>query len=1071
MALGSAARFDGPMRTLALRLLGEFDVDGVEPSGLGSRKGRTLLWLLALARGGFVPVDVLVESLWPEGAPARPTDQLSVLASRLRAVVGRDRIERADSGYRLNYDWLDVDELAAVLREAESRREAGDPGAAAAPARIGLSLLASGQVRALVADGAVAWVAAQLAALDRLVVHARHVAAAALLADGAWLEAVDVAAVALELDPYDEVMMRTLMRANANGGRAATALAAYAALRERLVDELGADPSAETVALNAAILRGEISVNRPRRQAAGLPDLVGRTVELDRLDEACEAASSEAVTVVTVVGEAGIGKTTLLRHWAALREAAGDAVLFATCGDLARAAPLDPLLVALAARLRGGSGERLAELLRPDADVLAPLLGFAPTAAAASLLVAGGVVGPTLLYSALAGLVERIAGGRLVVLVVDDAHHGGPALAAWMQFMRRRQARLLVVAAVRSGEGAPMPDAQVIDLGPLGRLEAAALVGPFLAGPPRADDPRVDELFERSGGHPLFLSELALSDGADELPRSLVEAVSNRCDELGRASATLRSAAVIGVRIDLDLLAVVLNRPAVELLEDVELGVSRRLLVDEGGTFRFRHTLVRTALAATATSGRSAWLHRQVGRALARRGSVDPVEVAYHARLGGDLELAAQSLRAAAVRAGERFDHATAEALLDDALELHADEASWLERARVRTRRGDYAAAYLDVERARGLGAVASEVGAWASYFDRRFDQARRFAADGRLTADDPAVRARCLVVAGRTKHAAGDLAEAEGLLSSAADIAVGADRVMAAAWLGVLRAHQSRVEDAVELLRPATRSSLGAEHTSGVLHALLFTGHAHAIAGRPASALESFAAYAAEAERRQASRHAGRASNFSGWVLRNVGALDEGLDHHQAALEAADRAGATETRIAAREDLAEAAMHRGDLDSAAALLSAAGADIHGDLVFGWRLQLRCDLLRGRLALACDDADRALDIAVALDAQASRLGIPRYFAAARLLAHRARGRLGGPVDLAAIESDLDVLDRAVAIESWWLTGEVATTFGVARWLDRAAARAADLAAAAGPYGDLLRAEAGRRLEVWKSELG
>jgi hypothetical protein len=293
---------------------------------------------------------------------------------------------------------------------------------------------------------------------------------------------------------------------------------------------------------------------------------------------------------------------------------------------------------------------------------------------------------------------------------------------------------------------------------------------------------------------------------------------------------------------------------------------------------------------------------------------------------------------------------------------------------------------------------------------------------------------------------------------------------VMAAAWLGVLRAHQSRVEDALELLRPATQASLGAEHTSGVLHALLFTGHAHAIGGRPASALEFFASYAAEAERRQAARHAGRAGNFSGWVLRNIGALDEGLDQHQAALEAADRAGATETQIAAREDLAEAALHRGDLDSAAALLAAAGADLHGDLVFGWRLQLRLDLLRGRLALAGDDANRALATADALDGQASRLGIPRYFAAARLLAHCARRRLGEPVEQAVVESDLDVLDRAVAIESWWMTGEVAATFGVVRWLDRAAARAADLAAAAGPRGAVLRAAAGRRLDGWKSQL-
>ena len=57
-----------------------------------------------------------------------------------------------------------------------------------------------------------------------------------------------------------------------------------------------------------------------------------------------------------------------------------------------------------------------------------------------------------------------------------------------------------------------------------------------------------------------------------------------------------------------------------------------------------------------------------------------------------------------------------------------------------------------------------------------------------------------------------------------------------AAAWLGVLRAHQSRVPEALELLRPAARGQIGVEHTSATLHALLFLGHAHALAGAAGS-------------------------------------------------------------------------------------------------------------------------------------------------------------------------------------------------------------------------------------------
>ena len=93
------------VQTLAIRLLadlGHADVDGVEPGALGSRKGRSLLWLLALGRGRPVAVDHLVEALWGDAAPERPGDQVAVLVSRLRAVVGRDRIEHGDGGYRLH---------------------------------------------------------------------------------------------------------------------------------------------------------------------------------------------------------------------------------------------------------------------------------------------------------------------------------------------------------------------------------------------------------------------------------------------------------------------------------------------------------------------------------------------------------------------------------------------------------------------------------------------------------------------------------------------------------------------------------------------------------------------------------------------------------------------------------------------------------------------------------------------------------------------------------------------------------------------------------------------------------
>lgn len=119
---------------LRIRLLGGLTVEGLDEREIGSRKGRIVLKLLALARGAPVPTDRIADVLWGDAPPSRPVDQVGVLVSRLRTVLGADRLPRTDAGYALVIDWLDVEELDIRVTEAEQRHAAGQMVAARAAA-------------------------------------------------------------------------------------------------------------------------------------------------------------------------------------------------------------------------------------------------------------------------------------------------------------------------------------------------------------------------------------------------------------------------------------------------------------------------------------------------------------------------------------------------------------------------------------------------------------------------------------------------------------------------------------------------------------------------------------------------------------------------------------------------------------------------------------------------------------------------------------------------------------------------------------------------------------------------
>ena len=361
----------------------------------------------------------------------------------------------------------------------------------------------------------------------------RLVAAEALLGCRQPLEAAAHAEDALAHDPYDEHALRLLMRAHADAGRPASALARYAATRELLSDELGVSPTAETEALHTAILLADDDANRraPLRSHERR-DLFGREHELAQLDALFEPA---AVGAVLVEGEPGIGKTALVAEWQR-RSASGYALtLQGRCDELGRDLSLQPVLDALAAHLLGMAPDDVAALLGVYADLIGPLVGLeaVPTTERGGLqptTMSDSVAGRSLLFAALLDVIERAAGDRPAVLVVEDIHLAGASTLAWLRFALRRGRRLRVLATSRATPVHLLPGATVISLGPLDRAAAAGVVG--------AD--RVDELYERSKGNPLFLTQLAAHE-AGELPPSIVENIRARLAPLGSAGASLRS--------------------------------------------------------------------------------------------------------------------------------------------------------------------------------------------------------------------------------------------------------------------------------------------------------------------------------------------------------------------------------------------------------------------------------------------------------------------------------------------------------------------------------------------------
>lgn len=248
--------------------------------------------------------------------------------------------------------------------------------------------------------------------------------------DGALPDAVETATRWIAHDPLDEAAHRRLMLLHLVAGNRTAGQRAYEACRATLTRELGTEPAPETEAL-AERLRASPPIPRPSLQHQpplktpesifSIP-FVGRTTEHDALVAAYRIACRGQMQVMTLQGEAGIGKTRLATEFLGWASAEGGTVLRGRAFQSGGHLPYQPVIDALRGHLR--HEERLDQLLSPvwlsELSRLFPELRERFPQLSPPLADKAGA--RARLFEAITRLGEALAEQAPVVVFVDDLH-------------------------------------------------------------------------------------------------------------------------------------------------------------------------------------------------------------------------------------------------------------------------------------------------------------------------------------------------------------------------------------------------------------------------------------------------------------------------------------------------------------------------------------------------------------------------------------------------------------------------------------------------------------------------
>jgi len=277
---------------------------------LGGGKAKALLARLLLEESRAVPVDRLIDELWPGDPPASAAHAVQVYVSTLRK-AGIE-IERRGSGYRLRRepDELDADRFEGQLAAGLGDNREGRPADAAATLREALALWRGEPLGGVPPD----LLADERRRLDELRLAAIEARIDAELTLGLERSVISELEALVAREPLNERFRAQLILALYRSGRQGDALAAYREARLTLVDELVVEPAPALRALHRAVLVQDPALDAG---AAGEPTGPGRLPSrprplVGREHEIVELRSLLArKRLVTLAGAGGCGKTAL----------------------------------------------------------------------------------------------------------------------------------------------------------------------------------------------------------------------------------------------------------------------------------------------------------------------------------------------------------------------------------------------------------------------------------------------------------------------------------------------------------------------------------------------------------------------------------------------------------------------------------------------------------------------------------------------------------------------------------------------------------------------------------------